>query len=304
MSELPEPMVPAGIDLRDFPYMPLDVVRLRDSDLAANPDGEVFRAAVISWCVSWHQIPAASLPDDDALLARLLGYGRDVKGWQRLRAAGALHGWIKCNDGRLYHPVVAEKVTEAWEAKQNQRNRTKKAREKRLSQSLSQTDNSSVTDIVTISKGREGKEEEGNKQVPEDKSSGRLAAPLPAQLPLEANGHRAGNITADKPDWWPKRDCYGRITSEITDKIMFDVGKALLGKSSGGQITRLRKCYRGDMRAVTDLLMQAEEKSNPAEWIAGVLKRAEVDELTLTNHERYPLSEYRERDRLPSELSL
>ena len=28
--------------------------------------------------------------------------------------AGALRGWIKCGDGRLYHPVVAEKANEAW----------------------------------------------------------------------------------------------------------------------------------------------------------------------------------------------
>jgi hypothetical protein len=27
---------------------------------------------------------------------------------------GALRGWAKCDDGRLYHPVVAEKANEAW----------------------------------------------------------------------------------------------------------------------------------------------------------------------------------------------
>ena len=29
----PEPLVPADVDLRDFPFMPLDVLRLRDSEL-------------------------------------------------------------------------------------------------------------------------------------------------------------------------------------------------------------------------------------------------------------------------------
>ena len=112
---LPPPLVPAEVDLRDFPYLQLDVVRLRDSDLAAVPDGEVFRAAVLSWCASWHQIPAASLPDDDNVLARILGYGRDVRSWSKLRAAGALRGFVKCSDGRLYHPDIAETATRAIE---------------------------------------------------------------------------------------------------------------------------------------------------------------------------------------------
>jgi hypothetical protein len=61
-------------------------------------------------------VPAASLPDDDRFLAKAAGYGRVVKEWMNVRA-GALHGWVKCADGRLYHPVVAEKANESWRAK-------------------------------------------------------------------------------------------------------------------------------------------------------------------------------------------
>jgi hypothetical protein len=115
LSELPAPPVPAEADLRNFPFMPLDVQRLRDSDLAGTDDAEIFRLAVLSWCASWHQLPAGSLPDDDSSLARLLGFGRDgLKSWKKRRQAGALRGWIKCSDGRLYHPVVVEKVIDAW----------------------------------------------------------------------------------------------------------------------------------------------------------------------------------------------
>ena len=70
MSEAPDPLVPAEVDLRDFGFMPLDVLRLRDSDLAALANGEEFKAAVLLWCAAWHQVPAASLPNDDRLLAR------------------------------------------------------------------------------------------------------------------------------------------------------------------------------------------------------------------------------------------
>lgn len=133
MTEAVEPLVPADCDLRDFAFMPLDVVRLRDSDLAATESAEVFRAAVMLWCASWHQIPAASLPDDDRVLAKLAGYGRVVKEWQKERD-GALRGWVMCTDGRLYHPVVAEKAVEAWRGKLERLWRTEAARIKKHNQ--------------------------------------------------------------------------------------------------------------------------------------------------------------------------
>lgn len=130
MTDLPVPITPADCDLRDFAFMPLDVVRLRDSDLAVTADADEFRCAVLLWCASWHQVPAASLPDDDKALAQYAGYGRVVKEWQKVRE-GALRGWIKCSDSRLYHPVVAEKANDAWVAKLKQRLKTECARIKK-----------------------------------------------------------------------------------------------------------------------------------------------------------------------------
>lgn len=114
-----KPLTASDCDLRDFPFMPLDVVRLRDSDLAALESAEAFRAAVLLWCASWHQIPAASLPNDDRVLANLAGFGRVVKEWVKLKN-GALRGWILCDDGRLYHPVIAEKANTALDGKLRQ----------------------------------------------------------------------------------------------------------------------------------------------------------------------------------------
>lgn len=120
------PLLPATVDLRMFRRMPLDVARLRDSDIARDPDPEGFRCAVLAWCVAWHQVPAASLPDDDRALADLVGIGRTpraVKEWQGLRKV-ALRGFVKCSDGRLYHRVVAEMAVEAWGAHLQQRWKT------------------------------------------------------------------------------------------------------------------------------------------------------------------------------------
>ena len=113
--------------------MPLDVVRLRDSRLAAQVSGEAFRCAVLLWCVSWHQVPSGSLPDDDVVLAGYAGFGRSIKEWKKHRA-DALHGWVLCADGRLYHPVVCEKVIEAREQKLRHWFRTECSRIKKSSE--------------------------------------------------------------------------------------------------------------------------------------------------------------------------
>lgn len=110
-KKLPRPPVPKNADVRHFAFMPLDVGRLRDSRFAATATDGEFRAAVLLWCAAWHQVPAGSLPDDDRELAVLSQCGRNAIAFQEVK--GALHGFIKCNDGRLYHPLICEKVNEA-----------------------------------------------------------------------------------------------------------------------------------------------------------------------------------------------
>ena len=120
---VPPPLTPPDCDLRDFRFMPLDVVRFTHSDLVSTADPEVVVAAIRLWAASWHQVPAASLTDDDRTLSQLAGYGRAVAAWLAVKAE-ALRGFIKCSDGRLYHPVVAEKAREAFRGKLQQRHRT------------------------------------------------------------------------------------------------------------------------------------------------------------------------------------
>lgn len=113
------PLVPETVDLRGMPWMPLDTVRLIDSDLFALATGDEFKAAVALWCKSWSQQPAASLPSDDRILAHLSGAGGR---WKKVKAM-ALRGWVACDDGRLYHHVLAEKALEAWEQREEYQDR-------------------------------------------------------------------------------------------------------------------------------------------------------------------------------------
>ena len=119
----PAPLTPPDADLQDFPFMPLHVARLRDSDLAAEGDPEGCWYAVLLWAAAWHQLPAGSLPDNDAVLTKLCGLGRDMRTFRKHRT-DALRGFVACADGRLYHPVIAEQVMSGWESKLRQRYRT------------------------------------------------------------------------------------------------------------------------------------------------------------------------------------
>lgn len=196
MSELPEPLVPAEVDLRDFREMPLEFERLFASDtwVLGTPEEKV--AAIHLWCKSWHQQPAGSLPDDDRMLAHLSGAALR---WKKLRVH-ALRGWVKCSDGRFYHPVVAAKAVRAWKAKVEQRARTHAARiaalKKKLESAATDHDRgllqAQLTALlhetpvpVTETKGREGKGREEKGKVRE---AGAAAAPRRPAKPQPKTG--------------------------------------------------------------------------------------------------------------------
>jgi hypothetical protein len=118
MSDLPAPLTPPECDMRGLPFMPLDVVRVIDSDLFLMSTGEEFKAAFTLWAKSWNQIPAGSLPDNDRLLSRL---SQTTCDWSEIKDV-ALRGWVRCSDGRLYHPVVCEKALEAMGRRVDRKN--------------------------------------------------------------------------------------------------------------------------------------------------------------------------------------
>jgi hypothetical protein len=130
---LPDPLLPPDIDLRSMPYTPIFRARLFGSAFHARVSDAAWRAGVTLWLKSWDQVPAGTLPGDEVDLCRLAELGHDVRSWRKIRAE-AMWGWIKCSDGRFYHPVVAEGVNAAWQSKEARRDRTEKARQARLSQ--------------------------------------------------------------------------------------------------------------------------------------------------------------------------
>ena len=132
LNDLPEPLVPAEVDLNGLGFMPLQVSRVMQSKLFGMSNGDEFKAAFALWCASWTEVPAGSLPPEDEMLEFL----SRAKQWKKVRAR-ALSGWFKCSDGRLYHRTIAALAISAWERREewrevqdNRESRQKRWREK------------------------------------------------------------------------------------------------------------------------------------------------------------------------------
>jgi hypothetical protein len=127
---LPDPPIPAEADLGDWPYTPIIRDKLFGSSFHSRATDSEWRAGVTLWLKSWEQVPAGSLPDDDVDLCRLAELGRDLRTWRKVKT-GALRGWYRCSDGRLYHPFVAEVVLAAYGKRRSASDKGKLGAQKR-----------------------------------------------------------------------------------------------------------------------------------------------------------------------------
>lgn len=118
------------IDVADLPEYPVDTDasmaahyfttfyhdRWLNSELHLTGSLEVQCCALNLFFIAQKQTPVGTLPDNDAILARLLRI--DLQLWKdlRARALSPLHKWRRCRCGdeiRLMHPVVTEVVLQA-----------------------------------------------------------------------------------------------------------------------------------------------------------------------------------------------
>lgn len=127
-EQLPEPLVPAEVDLRDMDGFMLNVERLLASELWAISTGEEFKAAMGLWARAWKQTPAASLPNDDRVLSSFAGV--PMPRWKKVREM-AMRGFVLCTDGRFYHKVLADDAKRAWARKESFRDRGRRGNERR-----------------------------------------------------------------------------------------------------------------------------------------------------------------------------
>ncbi|KGC14535.1 hypothetical protein DM48_336 [Burkholderia gladioli] len=252
--------------------MPLDIVRLFNSEFHARSTDAEFRAGFTLWCKSFHQVPSASIPDDDVSLTRLAEMGRDVKGWKKLRD-GALYGWVKCTDGRWYHPVVAEKALEAWNGKKAQRARTSKARLQalltRLSQAKDSLDSASIEDSIQTLLGTLSQTLSQNefKSVTESVNASLTEAKRKGKREGEGKGDSSNSVPGGTGAEAPTD------SGSMTKDELWSAGKSLLeqsgmpAKQCGTFVGKLVKDY--DAETVMDAVRRAvlERPADPASFL-------------------------------------
>ncbi|MGY4800716.1 hypothetical protein [Teichococcus aerofrigidensis] len=108
----PAPLTPPDLDLRHLSAVMIDINSLTEGEMPLLDDAARI-ANVMAQARAWHQVPAASLPNDDRQLCYLLGYGRDLNLWRKIRSQGALAGFIECSDDRLYHAALSQRALKA-----------------------------------------------------------------------------------------------------------------------------------------------------------------------------------------------
>jgi hypothetical protein len=85
---------------------------------AKTMSSEAFCAAMILRCTAWHQVPAGTLPDDDAALAAMTGLALDA--WMSIREQ-ALDGFTPFSEGQeartnlLLHQEISGSALAAME---------------------------------------------------------------------------------------------------------------------------------------------------------------------------------------------
>lgn len=197
MNDLPPPLTPPNCDLRAFRDLPLDVGRFRDSGLVTHESAEAIVAAVLLWGAAWHQIPAASLPDDDRELARFAGYGRAVEAWRAVRD-GALRGFVKCSDGRLYNRTLAEKALVAHTKRLKYQWQTAKDRHRKAQATLPADQRTEFPDFETWLQSASDKHSAVPSETGANSSgSGSISAALPADHLIGSDGNQSAALDGD-----------------------------------------------------------------------------------------------------------
>lgn len=120
MTDAPSPLTPPDCDCTDLDGFMLNTERLMSSELVAVSSLEVIGAAVLLWARAWKQRPAASLPDDERVIAAFCKMS--LARFRKVRDE-VMRGFVLCSDGRWYHQFLAAEALRASERKAAYRKR-------------------------------------------------------------------------------------------------------------------------------------------------------------------------------------
>ena len=190
---------------------------------------------------------------------------------------GALRGWIRCSDGRLYHPVIAEKAIDAWNSKLDQRWRTECSRIKKHAD-RHDMELPRPTFEAWVSAGCPA----GHRlPVPED--NGQVSPGTKKNVPRETHskgqGERQGQGQIEIPSGAKAPGAESPLTAR--DQV-FAIGVTLLtaegvAEKNARSFLAMQCKTHGEVKVVEALQRCAEEKPVQAiPWLQAVLKAAAI----------------------------
>lgn len=137
---LPAAPYPSDTRARDWRFE-LDMERVWQSDTWAICPAEIRPWLLMMWAESWRCTPVGSYPNDDTIIAARIGMPMNLF---RAHQDVLMRGWVLHDDGRIYHPVVGERVRQMIDWRSKEQERVRKWREKRATEK-NQGDTSDVT---------------------------------------------------------------------------------------------------------------------------------------------------------------
>lgn len=258
------PMTPADCDLRGMEWMPLYGGRLFGSDFDAHATDTEWRAAMQLWWSAWNQVPAASLPDDDVAMCRLAGLGRDLKAWRKIKAR-AIHGFVTCSDGRLYHRALADFAMESWARRLKDRERKAKWREQRERK----TEQDRTRTETGTERGHDaGRDGDGDVPSQRDRTTDEMRRDATRR---DSNASSEPNGSGGGPPG-PAKQIFDQGIELLVGK-----GDCADAKAARSVIGKWRKT--GTDQRVAALIREAmsDNISGPLEWITKALQRPDRD---------------------------
>ncbi len=302
------PLVPAEVDLTDFPFMPIMIARLKQSRawLACKRKPELAFYMLNLWTASWHARPAASLEDDDDVLSDLAMCAPQA--WKKVKG-DVLRGWVACSDGRLYHPVVAERALDAWMQRLNSRRLSAAGNAKRHKQTFDpkpfdieiERCRGLLAALLPQSWLVKKRLQRGAQSDP---------VPLPAGEPREPDGSPDG--VAREKEREKERDIYSVLTDgpavpepepadlapfksvldgpplrlvatappeqpdpddpSVAKRELYARAEAVAGAGFGGQVTKLIRRKGGNVALARAAVETASTTHNPREYLARIIR--------------------------------
>lgn len=143
--------VPYPSDVRSNGWrfeLDLDKIEQSDTWALAGTRPELRPWLLMLWAKAWKQHPCGTLPDNDQIIAAHIGM--PIESFIQDREV-LMRGWYRCTDGRLYHPVIINRVIEMMgkRAVDRDRQRRKREIERKTAESGENQNDSGVTHALS-----------------------------------------------------------------------------------------------------------------------------------------------------------